>query len=205
MAMPLTIHLELSELATIETVKQHAASGLIGRGDPISADANRAAKIVEIVRSLFLPLGEAVTIRLGDGTGSDRFLKADFAWNGDPDIGGVSAQGLGRTKLGKFNRRAVDQNRPVTGYIFEGAIGGWIVDLLGATVIRANNVFATFIAHELGHQLGLGHEAAKDNIMFVWADMPVADRQQYLRLANDVKLAFTEKQVAAMKATIAAP
>ncbi len=138
MAMPPTIHLELSELGTLDTVKQHKGSGLIGRGDPFSTDATRPTKILEVVRSLFLPLGEAVTIRLGDGTGSDRFLKADFAWNGDPDIGGVSAQGLGRTKLGPFNRRAVDQNRPVTGYIFEGAIGSWIVDLLEQRPIQRN-------------------------------------------------------------------
>jgi hypothetical protein len=205
MPAPLSIHLDLAELAAIDQVRQHAASGLIGRGEVLNSDSDRPAKVCDVVRALFAPLGDAATIRLGDGTGSDRFLKADFAWNGDPDIGGVSAQGLGRTRLGPFSRRAVDANRPVTGYIFEGAIGSWIVDLLGATTISATNVFACFIAHELGHQLGLGHVAAKDDVMFVWAGQSLGDRKQYLRLANDVRLGFTPAEVATMKATLAKP
>lgn len=205
MPAPLSIHLDLAELTALEQVMQHGASGLIGRGDVFSSDSGRPAKLCDAVRALFAPLGDAVTIRIGDGTGSDRFLKADFAWNGDPDIGGVSAQGLGRTKLGPFNRRAVDANRPVTGYIFEGAIGSWIVDLLGGASISATNVFASFIAHELGHQLGLGHVTAKDDVMFVWAGQSLADRKQYLRLANDVRLTFTPAEVATMKATLAKP
>ncbi|WP_291297521.1 matrixin family metalloprotease [Elioraea sp.] len=205
MPAPLYIHLDLAELAALEQVMQDRASGLIVRGPVFSSDLGRPAKLCEAVRALFAPLGDAVFIRLGDGTGSDRFLKADFAWNADPDIGGVSAEGLGRTKLGPFNRRAADANRPVTGYIFEGVIGSWIGELLGGATISATNVFACFIAHELGHQLGVGHVQAKDDIMFAWKGQTLADRKQYLRLANDVRLGFTPAQVATMKATIAKP
>jgi hypothetical protein len=186
-------------------VLQHKGSGVIARGATFAEDKDRPGKILGLVRELFQPLGGDVTIKLGDGAGSDRFLKADFAWGSDPDIGGVSAQGLGRTRLGPFNRRSTDQNKPVTGYVFEGVIGGWIMDILGPVKVSLNNIFATFICHELGHQLGLGHESGPDNIMFVWADMGLAERQTYLRLANDVKLRFTEAQVKVMRETIAKP
>jgi hypothetical protein len=202
-AIPLNIQLELTEFAVLDEVLQQRNTGLLGRGKVLSNDLTRPSKLLEIERQLFLPLGNAVTFKLGDGTGSDRFLKAGFSWNGDPDVGGVSAHGLSRTKLGPFNRKTEDQNKPVTGYIFEGAIGGWIADILGAVPVHANNIFATFIAHELGHQLGLAHEPQPDNIMFIWSDQPLDQRKQYLRLSNDVKLPFTKAQVTTMLGVLA--
>lgn len=205
MPVPFVIHLELAELEALDQVLQDRASGLIRKGQPLQPDAGRPAAICAAVRAIFSPLGHSVMIRLGDGTASNRFLKASFAWGADPDIGGVSAKGLGRGTLGPFTRMAADANRPVTGYIFEGVIGSWIADLIGWEKVSASNVFATFIAHELGHQLGLDHAEARDDIMFVWADTPVADRKQYLRLANDVRLSFTRRQVETMGETLRRP
>jgi Matrixin len=167
---PLVIHLDLGEFLELNTVVEHASSGLIARGDVFNKDPGRDGKILKVVEQFFQPLAGSLTIKLGDGTGSDRFLKATFAWGNNPEIGGMSAQGLTRSKLGKFSRRAADTGKPVTGYVFEGVIGNWIMDYLGSKPVNVDNIFGTVIAHELGHQLGLDHEKASDNVMFVFTE-----------------------------------
>ena len=47
-----------------------------------------------------------------------------------------------------------DANKGVTAYVFEGAIGIVIMDYFGGKA-NVENIFATAIAHELGHNLGL--------------------------------------------------
>jgi hypothetical protein len=202
---PLVIHLDLAEFIELNEVIEHASSGIIARGDAFHKDPGRDAKILKVIEKLFAPLGTAVTIKLGDGTGSDRLLKAAFAWGSDPEIGGMSAQGLSRTKLDKFSRMAADTGKPVTGYVFEGVIGNWILDYLGAKPVDVNSIFATVIAHELGHQLGLDHVKASDDVMFVFSGEPRGKQIDWLRRGERGGLAFSDAQIKAMQTLLATP
>jgi len=201
----LVIHLDLGEFLELNEVIEQASSGLIARGDVFNKDPGRDGKILSVVQQFFQPLADSVTIKLGDGTGSDRFLMATFAWGNNPEIGGMSAQGLTRSKLGKFSRRAVDTSKPVTGYVFEGVIGNWIMDYLGSKPVQVNNIFATAIAHELGHQLGLDHEKTSDNIMFVFTEESRANQINWLRLGERNALKFTDAQIKTMQKLLATP
>lgn len=133
-----TIDLDLSELNELNEVLEHARSGLLARGKAFHKDPKRGHRIVGVVQHHFRGLGDSVQIRLGTGAGSDRFLKAAFAWGHDPDVGGVSAKGITRSRLGKFNKMGADSASPVTGYVFEGVIGSWIVDYLGGKAVDVN-------------------------------------------------------------------
>jgi hypothetical protein len=202
---PLEIHLELSELIELNEVVEHAGSGIIKRGAPFAKDAKRPDKIVTILKAIFRPLGEAIVIRFGSGKPGHRFLKAAFAWGVDPDIGGVSAMGITRSKIGPFNRRGDDAGSPVTGYVFEGPIGNWIIEYLGGKSSGIDNLFATVIAHELGHQLGLSHAKSPDDLMFGFGDGNREQRIKWLGLAQKRGLGFRPEQVSAMKGLLAKP
>ena len=110
---PLEVRLDLTELVELNEVIEHGRSGLMKKGNAFANDPKRLQKVLGIVTSLFSPLGKAIHICLGSGTKSDRFLKAAFSWGMDPDIGGVSAKGISRTKLGNFNRMGEDQGKSV--------------------------------------------------------------------------------------------
>lgn len=202
---PLVVHLDLGEFLELNEVVQHAASGIIGRGDVFHKDPGRDGKILKVVEKMFQPLAAALTIKLGDGTGSDRFLKAAFAWGNDPEIGGMSAQGVSRSKLDKFSRMAADTGKPVTGYVFEGVIGNWILDYLGSKPVDVNNIFGTVIAHELGHQLGLDHENKADDVMFVFSGEARGKQINWLRLGERNALKFTDPQIKTMQTLLATP
>ena len=202
---PLIVHLDLSELAELNTVLEHARSGMIARGAAFDKNPKRVQKILALVQGLFKPLGASVQIKLGNGTGSQRFLMAAFAWGHDPDVGGVSAQGLSRSKLGKFNKMTADQSKPVTGYIFEGVIGNWMVDYLGGKAANLNHVFATICAHELGHQLGLGHETSQNDIMFEFGGRTRGHKMTWLQKAERLSLQFSKPQIVTMQKLLATP
>ncbi len=179
--------------------------GLIKRGDVFHKDPGRDGKILKVVEKMFQPLAASLTIKLGDGTGSNRFLKATFAWGNDPEIGGMSAQGLSRSKLDKFSRMAADTGKPVTGYVFEGVIGNWILEYLGSEPMNVNNIFGTVIAHELGHQLGLDHQKTADDVMFVFSGEARGKQINWLRLGERNALKFTDPQIKTMQTLLATP
>ena len=201
---PLAIHLDLAEIVELNEIVEHARSGIIARGSGFARDQKRPQKVLAIVTSLFGPLGKRVAIHLGSGSKSQRFLKAAFAWGHDPDIGGVSAKGITRTRLGKFNRMGADQSKPVTGYIFEGVIGNWMIEYLGGKA-DINNLLGTIIAHELGHQLGLGHTKLAQDIMFGFGDGSRTGRTKWLQLAQKKALKFSQPQIATMKSLLSKP
>ncbi len=202
---PFLIHLSLAELAKLEVVEQHGRSGLIRRGAVFNTDPKRPRNVLTIVQAHFAGLGKGVMIRAGSGGGSDRFLKADFAWGQDPDVGGVSAQGITRTKLGRFNKKGADQGLPVTGYVFEGVIGRWIVDYMGGAGVNVDCLFATVVAHELGHQLGLPHEPLVTDLMFGFGGGGKKDRVAWLWGASKGTLVFSKTQVGTMRGLLAKP
>jgi hypothetical protein len=196
---PLEVHLDLIELVELNEVIEHGRSGLIKKGKAFANDPKRPQMVLAIVASLFSPLGKAIHICLGSGAKSDRFLKAAFSWGMDPDIGGASAKGISRSKLGNFNRMGDDQGKPVTAYIFEGVIGNWIVEYLGGKCSNVANLFAAITAHELGHQLGLDHIQSIQNVMFNFRDGSRADRTKWLQSCEKNELTFEPNQINAMK------
>jgi hypothetical protein len=202
---PLEIHLDLTELIELNVVVEHGRSGLIKKGQAFATDSKRPQKVLEIVSGLFSPLGTAIHICLGSGAKSDRFLKAAFSWGMDPDIGGVSAKGVSRTKLGNFNRMGDDQAKPVTAYIFEGVIGNWVVEYLGGKCSNIDNLFAAVIAHELGHQLGLDHNKAIGNIMFNFRDGSKTDRTKWLQSCEKKGVQFDQDQITTMQNLVMKP
>jgi hypothetical protein len=194
---PLVIHLDLGELIELNEVVQHQKSGLIKKGQGFAKDPARPAKVLGGVTRLFKGLGNAVRVSLGDGSGSQRFLKAAFTWGMDPDVGGVSAKGISRTKMGPFNRMGDDQSRPVTAYVFEGVVGNWVVEYLGGSC-NIDNLLATVVAHELGHQLGLDHSQSTGNTMFNFRDASTADRRRWLETGSKATATFDAGQVRVM-------
>ena len=200
---PLEVHLDLNELVELNEVIEHGRSGLFKKGKAFANDPKRPQKVLAIVASIFSPLGKAIHICLGSGTKSDRLLKAAFSWGMDPDIGGVSAKGISRTKLGNFNRMGDDQGKPVTAYIFEGVIGNWIVEYLGGKCGNIDNLFAAIIAHELGHQLGLDHSDSIQNVMFNFRDGSRAERIKWLQSCEKNELKFDPNQINIMKSLLA--
>jgi hypothetical protein len=123
----------------------------------------------------------------------------------DPDIGGVSAKGISRSKLGNFNRMGDDQGKPVTAYIFEGVIGNWIVEYLGGKCSNIDNLFAAIISHELGHQLGLDHSNSIQNVMFNFRDGSKTERIKWLQSCEKNALKFDPNQINIMKSLLVRP
>jgi hypothetical protein len=203
-AAAVRIDLDLAEFNDLNTVEEARTSGLIRSGKVFASNPKRAFAIAEKVQRYFQPLADTVTIRLGNGEGSQRFLKATFAWGFDPDIGGVSAQGESRTKLGKFSRRKGDKGLPVTGYVFEGVIGNWIVEYLGGSG-NFSKIAALVVTHELGHQLGLDHTKSPGDIMFEFTDHSDGEKKLWLQNGEKDVLNFTADQLKIMRSVIAKP
>ena len=199
-ATPFLIHLDLSELVELNTVLEDRNSGLLKAGPVFNTNEDRPSEVLELVRGLFFGLSQQLRVELGSGAGAGRFLRALFLWGPDEgEMAGASAQGLTRTTLStKWQLKDAERDRNVTAYIFEGAIGNFIETHLAGVPVNVSNIFAVFAAHELGHNLGLTHELAPNDIMFVYDDRPATDQKQWLEAASAGKLRFTGEQVVTM-------
>jgi hypothetical protein len=71
--------------------------------------------------------------------------------------------------------------------------------------VTIENILGTVIAHELGHQLGLDHEKAADDIMFVFSEEPRGKQINWLRLAERDGLSFSAAQIKKMQTLLATP
>lgn len=199
-ATPLLIHLDLAELVELNELLEDRTSGLLKAGPVFNTNEDRPLEVLELVRGLFFGLSKYVRIELGSGAGAGRFLRALFLWAPDQgEMAGASAEGLTRTTLSKkWQLKDPVRDRDVTAYIFEGAIGSFIETHLAGVPVKISNIFAVFAAHELGHNLGLTHELAPNDIMFVYDDRPATDQKQWLEAASAGKLRFTGGQVVKM-------
>lgn len=198
------IHINLDEIVELNEVIEHGRSGIIKKGPVFHTDRKRPARVLTIIRQ-HLALLKGLKIELGSGAKSDRYLLARFAWGVDPDIGGVSAKGMTRSKLGPFKRMGEDRGSRVTAYMFEGVVGRWIVDYLGATKVNADRLFAWACTHELGHNLGLGHHDSPKNIMYSISGREKSVIAAFLRGVSNGAVAFEAKQIKKMQNLLALP
>ena len=113
---------------------------------------------------------------------------------------GRSATAVGRMTADKtvpFTPNSKDASQNVSGYIFEGPILAQIeMHLLpDKAKINIDNIIASAVAHELGHNLGLGPAYTPFDIMYVYASdsrtgEPNSQQKQWMILAEQNKLRF---------------
>lgn len=225
----LIIHLDLKDLIEIEQPMQGKVqrSGKLGKvdvfvkGAVLQKDVDRPKKILSIVRKIFAPLADVIKIELDTPEGSDRLLRAHFGWplvnkagkpqvsnkHGqfyDPSYVGAGAIGRSRSRVDKFTPVRGDANKGVTAYVFEGAIGIVIMDFFGGKV-NVENVFATAIAHELGHNLGLTHSQSPGDMMFVYAGKSEKDQKRWMTAAEKNTLRFNTPQITLIRNLVRTP
>jgi hypothetical protein len=123
-------------------------------------------KALSLVRNKFAAVSTHLNFKLWTGNGK-RHLLAIFPRSGEQQMLGRAAQlGLRRPTTSFTSDRP--GHKSVTAYINEGAIGNEIVELLGSSRVDADNIFAATVAHETGHNLGLGHECSPTGLMFAY-------------------------------------
>ncbi len=201
---PFLIHLNLAEIVELNEVIEHGRSGIIRKGAVFNKDPKRPERVLSLIRRHLAPLKQ-VSMELGLGAKSDRYLVARFAWGVDPDIGGVSAPGISRSKMGSFNKMGEDQGSRVTAYMFEGVVGRWIVDYLGGTAVNVDNLFAWTCTHELGHNLGLRHHDSPRNIMYSISGRKKEAVVKFLWSVSKGHVAFDAKQIKTMQELLGRP
>jgi hypothetical protein len=189
----LDITLNLEELVSLENVVQHKASGLIKPGPVFNRDPGRPAMVLNLVRNKFMAVSSHLSFRLGTG-GGRRHLLASFARSGEPQLLGRAAQWGPRGPTKSFT-----PDRPghkgVTAYIYEGAIGNEIVEMLGSSRVNVDHIFAAMIAHEIGHNLSLEHEYSPTGLMFAYEDAGSVERKMWLQSASEGRLEFRPWQL----------
>ena len=225
----LLIHLDLKDLIEIDQPMQGKVqrSGLLGKvdvfvkGAVLQKDIDRPKKILTIVQKIFAPLANVIKIELDTPEGSDRLLRVHFGWPlvnkaGKPQVStkhgqfynpsyvGAGAIGRSRTRLDKFKPAKGDANKGVTAYVFEGAIGVVIMDFFGGKV-NVDNLFATAIAHELGHNLGLTHSQSPSDMMFVYAGKSEKDQKRWMIAAEKNALKFNAQQITSIRKLVRTP
>jgi hypothetical protein len=189
----LDITLNPEELVSLENVIQHEASGLINPGPVFNRDPGRPAKVLNLVRGKFTAVNAHLNFRLGAG-GGRRHLLATFSRNSEPQLPGRAAQWGqgGPTKPFTPDRPG---HKGVTAYIYEGAIGNEIVELLGSSRVDVDSIFAALIAHEIGHNLGLEHEYSPAGLMFAYEDASTMERRTWPQSASAGRLGFKPWQL----------
>jgi matrixin len=197
--------LDLDELIELNNILEDATSGLIKPGPGFARDPARPQRILALVRDFFARLSSQIRIDLGTGVGAARFLKARFTWSMDKELAGVAALGQSRTQMGSFSLADPIRDKNVTAYIFEGAIADYLITHLGSKPVNAENVFAAFAAHELGHNLGLEHADSPEDVMFVYNMQPADMQKHWLEAAATGKLEFKGWQVMKMSLMLDKP
>ena len=214
MAKPLQVHLDLRELVTIErpALIGSRTSGRtygITKGPKFNTDKLRPGRILVVVKSKYQGLSSEIQITLGSGRGANRCIKVRYVSGITPDRLGRAAQAVSRTRGQKFTQHSQDEGSRVSGYVYEGAILASIEDHLledadaAVGVSEIENIAATVIAHELGHNLGLEHVTKRDDIMFEFAGHAKPRRVQWLNLAAKDRLAFSEAQLQQIRQILA--
>jgi hypothetical protein len=122
----------------------------------------------------------------------------------DPVYVGAGAQSQSRSRVEKFAPVKGDAKKGVTAYVFEGAIGVVIMNFFSGKV-RYENIFATAIAHELGHNLGLPHRESSSDIMFVYAKKTEKEQKKWMTAAAKNALKFSAPQIASMRKLVRKP
>lgn len=204
---PLIIHLDLGDLIELNQINEKARSGLISPGEPFAKNPKRPELILKIVKSKFSPLGKKVSILLGKGSNANRFLKVRYAFHGSTRYCGNAAQASSRTKLQRF--RPIDPaDKGVTAYVYEGAVSNEIMEHLKGVSLKVSdieNIFATAICHELGHNLGLEHVKSINNFMFDYWSKGEAGKKNWLMVATKGSINFTSAQIQRMSTVLAKP
>jgi hypothetical protein len=215
---PLLIRLDLAELVDIEdpaiglapVAGSHKRQPAIVKGAVLNHDPDRPDKVLQLIKAKFSKLGVMIKFESGAVVESDRFVKVRFGYpietktNGqvvhpihgpmfDPKYIGAGADASSRNTLMPF--KTLKGDKGVTAYLYEGALGYMLLDLFQGKSLNINNIIATAIAHELGHNLGLTHEVNPQDIMFDAENRPESEQKQWLILAEKNSLEFTSNQI----------
>lgn len=224
MMPPLIIHLDLTELIDLNIVgvpkayvkgtsnKKGSYPTVIKKG-PVMEDSNnpnRPKVILGLVRKKFYALRSDVRIELATGGKFDRLLKVVFSIRN-------SAVKLGRAALAtsrmkgmpgkefKFTPDPEDAGKGVSAYVAEGPINFEIGKHYGEPTFDPNPIFASAVAHELGHNLGLLDIKSLNNIMFVYGGRPETEQKKWFDQAIQDSLTFSEDQINKMRRIVNTP
>jgi hypothetical protein len=194
--MPIDVTLNLQELVKLEELIEHRASGLIKQGAVFDRDPKRPARIAVLVARMFKGI-PGLHFKLGTSATGGHYLVALFARGGNPDL-------LGRAKVPGSKWTPARGHSKATAHIYEGAIGNELVELLGGRA-DFDNVFASIVAHEIGHNLGLEHEHSPTGVMYAYEEASREQRKTWLQNASKGVLQLRAWQIEKIKLSLESP